>query len=143
MSNHFSALKALYAAAPINAFYKPSMELAEGSATIEMTVTTDMFHSAGAAHGSVCFKILDDACFFAANSLEPDFFVLTSSFTTYLTRPVVAGKLRATGKVVSQSKTQFIVEAVAFNADDKEVGRGNGVFVRSKMPLADIPAYGE
>ena len=37
-------------------------------------------HAAGAVHGSYYFKVLDDACYFAANSLVSDVFVLTVSF---------------------------------------------------------------
>ena len=102
-----------------------------------------LFHSARAVHGSVYFKMLDDAAFFAANSLEPDYFVLTTSFTTYLTRPVSEGRLRSVGKVVNRTKSQFIVEAVVYDSDGNEVGRGNGIFVRSKMRLNDAMGYGE
>ena len=56
--------------------------------------------------------MLDDAAFFAANSLERDVFVLTTSFTTYLTRPVSSGTLRSVGRVVNRNKSQFIAEAV-------------------------------
>ena len=87
------------------------------------------------------FKMLDDAAFFAANSLETEFFVLTTSFTTYLTRPVVEGKLKAVGKVVNQNKSQFIAESIVYDSKGREVGRGNGIFVRSKQLLIDAKGY--
>ena len=37
-----------------------------------------MFHTAGAAHGTLFFKMLDDAAFYAANSLVTDRFLLTT-----------------------------------------------------------------
>jgi acyl-coenzyme A thioesterase PaaI-like protein len=73
--------------------------------------------------------------------LEHEFFVLTTSFTTYLTRPVSEGIIKAVGKVVNKNKSQFIAEAVVYNSDGKEIGRGNGTFVRSKMLLAETPGY--
>ncbi len=86
---HFSELERRYLAAPINAFYGPDIEVSEGEARVGMT----MFHAAGAVHGSVVFKMLDDAAFFAAASLERTSFVVTTTFTTYLTRPVSSGRL--------------------------------------------------
>ncbi len=138
---HFVALQNMYLAAPINAFYRPTIEVSEAQATIEIEVTDKLFHSARAVHGSVYFKMLDDAAFFAANSLEREVFVLTTSFTTYLTRPVSSGRLRSVGRVVNRNKSQFIAEAVVHDSAGNEVGRGSGVFVRSKLPLADAMGY--
>ena len=139
---HFQALKNMYAAAPINEIYKPVLSIEEGVSEIEIEISPKLHHSAGAIHGSVYFKMLDDSAFFAANSLEYELFVLTTSFTTYITRPVSEGKLRAVGKVVNQNKTQFIAESVVYDSDGTEVGRGNGIFVRSKLPLAEAQGYG-
>lgn len=138
---HYGALESMYAAAPINAIFKPDMTVAEGAATISIDVGGDYHHSAGAVHGSVYFKMLDDAAFFAANSLETEYFVLTASFTTYMTRPVVSGPIRAEGKVVNRTRTQFICEAVLYDEEDRELGRGNGIFVRGKLPLVDALGY--
>lgn len=138
---HFRALEAMYQAAPINEFYEPEMVVSTGRATIHAAVRGRFFHAAGAVHGSVYFKMLDDAAFFAANSLEPDVFVLTSSFTTYLTRPVSEGTLRCEGTVVNRTRSQFIAEAVLYDGEDREIARGSGVFVRSRIRLGDVPGY--
>jgi uncharacterized protein (TIGR00369 family) len=140
-NGHFRSLESMYLAAPINTIYLPNIEIREGSATIEIELHPQYHHSAGAVHGSVYFKMLDDAAFFAAQSFEQEFFVLTTSFTTYLTRPVSSGNLRAVGKVVYQNKTQLIAESVAYDSDNNEVGRGNGIFVRGKFPLAQAMGY--
>lgn len=140
-TQHFRSLESMYQAAPINSFYHPEMDVREGEATIEIILSDKFHHAAGAVHGSVYFKMLDDAAFFAANSLETEVFVLTTAFTTYLTRPVSGGKLRSIGKVVSRNKTQFIAEAIVYDSQGKEIGRGNGIFVRSKMLLKDAAGY--
>jgi acyl-coenzyme A thioesterase PaaI-like protein len=85
--------------------------------------------------------MLDDSAFFAANSLEENFFVLTTSFTTYITRPVASGKMKAIAKVVNSNNTQFIVESVVYDSKDREIGRGNGIFVKGKFPLLDAAGY--
>lgn len=143
IQTHYRCLESMYQAAPVNRMYLPKMRVEEGRATIEIVVDERFHHSAGAVHGSVYFKMLDDAAFFAANSYEQEFFVLTTAFTTYLTRPVVAGKLIAKGEVVNRNKQQFIVESVVYDAEENEIGRGNGIFVRSRMPLVDALGYRE
>ena len=144
MSNpdHYARLAKMYAAAPINAIYRPVMRVREREAEIDMAVTEQFFHSGGALHGSVYFKMLDDAAFFAANSCEPEFFVLTTAFTTYLTRPVSSGSLRSIGKVVSSNRSQFVSESVLYDGSGSEVGRGSGIFVRSRMKLREAMGYG-
>lgn len=139
--DHYRALERMYLAAPINAFYQPSITVSEAAATIRIAVKTEQFHAAGAVHGSVYFKMLDDAAFFAANSLEPETFVLTSSFTTYLTRPIVNGHITALGNVVHRSRSQFIAEAVARDDENRVIARGNGVFVRGSTPLSQAMGY--
>lgn len=140
---HFVSLENMYLAAPINRIYKPRIEVSEGQSEIEIDLNENYFHAAGAVHGSVYFKMLDDAAFFAANSLERNVFVLTTSFTIYLTRPVSSGIIRATGKVASSTKSQFIAESVAYNLEGKEIARGSGIFVRSKSVLAEVSGYKE
>ena len=143
IEKHYRNLESMYQAAPLNDFYQPRMEVSEGEAEIEIDIERKYFHAGMAVHGSVYFKMLDDAAFFAANSLETEVFVLTTAFTTYLTRPITSGKMRAVGKVVNKNRTQFIAEAVLYNDKGKEIGRGNGIFVRSKNKLADVVGYAD
>ena len=138
---HFRQLERMYLAAPINKIFLPKILVSEAGAEIQIDVKPEYFHAAGAVHGSVIFKLLDDAAFFAANSLEQSVFVLTTSFTTYLTRPVSSGIIRSVGKVVNQNKTQFIAESVAYDSAGKELGRGSGIFVRGKIPLVEALGY--
>ena len=140
---HYRALENMYDKAPINNFYLPTASISEGAAEIVIETRTELFHIAGAAHGSVYFKQLDDAAYFAANSLERDYLLLTTAFTTYITRPVSSGVMRAVGKVANYNKSQFIAESVVYDSEEREIARGNGIFVRSKMKLADIPAYSD
>jgi uncharacterized protein (TIGR00369 family) len=138
---HFRALEKMYAAAPINQLYKSTMIVSEGASEIELELSNQFHHSGGGVHGSVYFKMLDDAAFFACNSYEKEVFVLTTTFTTYLTRPVSEGKLKAVGKVVNKNKSQFIAEAIVYDSQGKEIGRGNGIFVRSNFPLEQAEGY--
>lgn len=138
---HYKNLERMYGAAPFNELFNYTIAVSEASAVIEIELTRTFHHAAGAIHGSIYFKMLDDAAYFAANSLETDYFVLTTSFTTYLTRPVSAGKMRAVGRVVNKNKSQFIAESIVYNDDEQEIGRGNGIFVRGKQLLINTPGY--
>ncbi len=141
--DHYRRLERMYDASPINTFFNPTLVVEEGYSTIDMMVEEKFFHAAHAVHGAVYFKMLDDAAWFAVNSLESEFFVLTSSFTTYLTRPISHGKMTAIGEVVHVNRTQFIAEAVVYDEDEEEIARANGIFVRSTMRLADTAGYKE
>lgn len=140
-SKHYESLISMHNAVKINEFYQPKLEVSEGVAEIEIELTEKFHHAAGGVHGSVYFKMLDDAAWYAANSLESEYFLVTISFTTYITRPVSSGKMKAVGKVVNKNKSQFISESVVYDAEGREIGRGNGVFVRSKSRLADAQGY--
>ena len=138
---HFRRLERMYAAAPINTFFEPRIEVRDGEAEIEIELSERFHHAAGAVHGSVYFKMLDDAAFFAANSLEQRVFVLTVSFTTYITRPVSKGTLRSVGRVVQHGKKQLLAESVVYDSVNNEVGRGSGIFLPGKWPLAEALGY--
>jgi len=139
---HFETLVAMYDRAPINQWFRPSLRIPEeGRAEIEMTVREDFYHAAHAIHGAVYFKALDDATFFAAQSLVTDFFLVTSSFHLYFLRPVSEGQLIARGEVVSRSKRLYITEGVLLNSLGKEVARGSGTFMPSAVKLGPELGY--
>jgi uncharacterized protein (TIGR00369 family) len=139
---HFETLVAMYDRAPINKWFRPSLRIPEeGRAEIEMTVREDFYHAAGAIHGAVYFKALDDATFFAAQSLVTDCFLVTSSFQLYFLRPVSEGQLLARGQVVSRSKRLYVVEGVLLDSRGKEVARGSGTFMPSSIQLGPELGY--
>jgi uncharacterized protein (TIGR00369 family) len=133
---HFEKLVAMYDGAPINGWFRPALRIPEeGRAEIEMTVREDFYHAARAIHGAVYFKALDDATFFAVQSLVTDALVLTSTFQLYFLRPVSEGHLLARGQVVSRSKRLYVAEGVLLDSSGKEVARGSGTFLPSTVNL--------
>lgn len=140
-TEHFRRLENMYRAAPVNKIYPPVITVAEGEADISIDVGPQFHHSAGGVHGSTYFKVLDDCAWFAAQSLVDDVFVLTSGFTTYITRPQADGKFIGHGKVVSATKNLIIAESVLVNEQGKEIARGNGTFMRGRFALQDAKGY--
>ena len=142
VDRHLRGLERLYAAAPVNQQFRSRLQLpAAGSSEIRFDVTPDMFHAAGAAHGTIYFKMLDDAAFYAANGMVEDCFVLTTQFNLFLTRPVKAETLLAIGQWVSGTRRVLIAESRLLDADGAEVARGQGTFMRSRIRLAGLPGY--
>ena len=87
------------------------------------------------------FKALDDAAFFAVNSLVSDVFVFTVTYNVYLTRPVSKGLLRCIGRVVHRSRQTFLADAELFDERSTQVGRGSGLFMRSSILLSPDVGY--
>ena len=139
---HYRALEGLYASAPVNALFASHLEITgEGHARIGFEITDAVYHAAGAAHGTIYFKMLDDAAFYAANTLVTDRFLLTTSFNLHFTKPVRAGKVVAEGKWVSGRKRVFVAESRLVDEEGDEIGRGTGTFMRSRIALSSLPGY--
>ncbi|MEY4160959.1 MAG: hypothetical protein RLZZ136_1580 [Pseudomonadota bacterium] len=139
---HWRALESLYASAPINALFDSQMTIpGEGQARIAFTIDSRFYHAAGAAHGTIYFKMLDDAAFYAANTLVTDRFLLTTSFNLHFVRPVKAGKVTAEGRWISGRRRVLVAESRLLDADGEEIGRGTGTFMRSRMALSGLSGY--
>jgi uncharacterized protein (TIGR00369 family) len=132
---HWRRLERMYLGAPVNQYFDPGIEIADGRATITILVREDFHHAAGAMHGSVYFKALDDAAFFVANSRVEDVIVLTASFHLDFFRPVSAGTVHAAGALVYEGRRMLTAEAVLKAEGGKVLARGSGTFLRSSLPL--------
>ncbi|MBT4775514.1 MAG: PaaI family thioesterase [Crocinitomicaceae bacterium] len=142
-AEHFRKLERMYLGANFNkALYETSsITISEGRCSVGLEVNETYFHALGAMHGSVYFKMLDDAAFFAVSSVVDDYFVLTTSFNINLIRPVSEGKVRAFGEIRFSSENLFTASATLFNDVGKEVAFGTGNFVKSKVPLSQKIGY--
>jgi uncharacterized protein (TIGR00369 family) len=141
-SAHFRALESLYQAAPINRLFESTLEIVEsGFARIRFKIDASVHHAAGAAHGTTYFKMLDDAAFYAANSLVTDRFLLTTAFNLLFTRPIIEGPVIAEGRWVSGKRRVYVADARLIDATGEEAARGTGTFMRSRIPLASLPGY--
>ena len=109
---HYQKLVRTYASAPINEFYKPDLEISDGKAVIRFEVGRKMHHAAHAVHGSVYFKALDDAAFFAAN-----------------------------GWLTHRSGRLFFAESELIDQDGRQIARGSGTFARSRIALTPEIGY--
>ncbi|MCH2234295.1 MAG: PaaI family thioesterase [Crocinitomicaceae bacterium] len=136
MQNHFDHLEHIYSIAPIHEFYKGiSLIVEDGKATIHLEINSSYFHAGQSTHGSVYFKLLDDAAYFAVQSKVTDKFILTSTFNIQLFRPVTKGKIIAQGSVDLLSRNIFTASSKLFDEDGKLCAQGTGQFMKSPIDL--------
>jgi uncharacterized protein (TIGR00369 family) len=143
MIEHFQKLERMYLSAPLNRGFYAGIEItiSHENALISLAVESKFFHAADATHGSVYFKLLDDAAFFAVNSIVTDVFVYTVSFNVQLLRPVSSGIIRSTGELKFKSTNLFIADSTMVDENNKLVGRGSGNFMKSRIRLSEEIGY--
>lgn len=140
-NDHYRRLEKMYLAAPCNDVYRPEITIREGEAEVSFDVGPHLHHAGRAAHGSSYFKAMDDAAFFAVNSLVEDVFVLTVAFDVHLLRPIAEGRMIASGQVVNAGRALWVAEARLVDDRDRLLGRGTGTFMRSETLLVDVIGY--
>lgn len=138
---HYRALESLYRSAPINRLFASEVEIGEGFARIRFQIDEHVFHAAGAAHGTIYFKMLDDAAFYACNSLVTDRFLLTTAFNLHFTRPLKGGEVVAEGQWASGRRRVFVADTRLVDSNGEVAARGTGTFMRSHIPLSGLPGY--
>ena len=134
---HYRHLEAVFAKARINQIHYPSAQLKVTDETAEITLalTPDYHHGMDAVHGAVYFKMLDDAAYFAAQSVVTDHFVVTTGFHIHLMRPVATGHITARGTLRFRSRQLWIADASLLDERGREIACGTGHFAKSQIAL--------
>ena len=141
VERHYRALEAMYLSAPTNEYYRPTIKVWEEGSEISIQVEPKFFHSGGAMHGSVYFKLLDDSAFFAANSVEHSNFVLTANFRIDLLRPCMGGRITAKGAIIRAGRTDILAESKLYDENGKLLATGRGQFSRGRAELMSVSVY--
>ncbi len=141
MDEHYRKLENMYLAAPVNHFYNPTITISTAAAEISIHTEEKHFHAANATHGSVYFKMLDDAAFFAAQSVVQDVFVLTSQFNVHLLRPIFAERITSRGSILSRTRSTILAESTLINEKGKILATGRGSFALGRTPLSPVIGY--
>lgn len=139
---HHRRLERMYRGAPVNRWYDPEIRIGDGAAEIRIRVREEFTHPVGGVHGSVYFKALDDAAYFAVSSRVEETFILTASFTVHFLAPVSSGEIRAEGRILHRAGRSFLAEAELRDGDGRLVGHGVGTFLPGRTPLEEVEGYG-
>ena len=136
-NSHFKKLEKIYLNANLNNLIYSNIEIiiSKNYSEIKMPIKEDYFHALNAIHGSVYFKMLDDAAFFAAQSVVEDYMLLTANFNISFKMPVTDGWIKSKGKLISVSKQEINAEAKMYNSKNEIVAFGNGIFKKSKISI--------
>ena len=139
-NTHYKKLEKIYLNANLNKEIYSNTEIliSKNYSEIKMPIKKDYFHALEAIHGSVYFKMLDDAAFFAAQSVVEDYMLLTASFNITFKMPVKNGYIKSTGTLCSVSKKEFNAESKMYNSKNELVAFGNGIFKKSKISIDSI-----
>ena len=140
--SHFERLVKMYSVAPIHNFYE-NIELlvSEKKAKITLPIDERYFHAGMSTHGSVYFKLLDDAAYFACQSVILDNFIVTTAFNTQLLRPITEGIIFAEGKMEFESSHMFSASSKLFDEKGRLCGTAHGQFLKSKVALEKVDGY--
>jgi uncharacterized protein (TIGR00369 family) len=138
---HYRKLERLYAAAPITRWYGATIEISDGHALVRIRVRPEFLHAAAAVHGSVYFRALDDAAFFAANSRVTDVLLLTVAFNVQFIAPVQEGVIAGHGNIVHEGGRILVAESELRDEAGRLLAKGSGTFARSRIPLSPDVGY--
>ena len=139
--DHFRRLTDMYNSANINHSIPSTLTVQEGQAEVHMRVSSAHWHSAGAMHGCLYFKGLDDAAFFAANSTEPSRLVMTARFEVTLMKMVSNASVKALGYFERREGRKLWARSELFDDDENLVAKGSGLFIVSDIDLMTINDY--
>lgn len=103
--------------------------MADGTCVIEVDLAATHLSVARRAHGGVLFTMLDTAMGRAVISqLPPGRGCATLEARINFFRPVQAGRLRAEGRSVTQTRRTAYAEGSLLDAEDRLVARASGTF---------------
>ncbi len=140
--NHFERLMQMYQLAPIHEHYPGiNMLVEEERAEVTLDIDRRYFHAGEFAHGAVYFKLLDDCCYFACQSVETENFLVTTNLNVNLMRPIFKERIIAKGKVDFISSNLYTASGELFNEKGKLCGTAQASFMRSKGILGDVEMY--
>lgn len=140
-ATHYRKLENMFLEGPINKLLLPEISITDRVATIIMKTKEQFFHAGNALHGSMYFKMLDDAAYFACQSVVTDNFIVTANFTINLLRPIGIEKIKAVGNVLSITKNTFTAESKLYNEKGKLLAFGSGTFMKSALPITKEIGY--
>jgi acyl-CoA thioesterase len=103
--------------------------MADGEATVELTIGPDHLNPYGVAHGAVVYALVDTAMGAALVSrLEPGERCATVEVKIQYLAPVAAGDLRAEARLVERTRRLGVLEARAYGDGDRLVAPATGTF---------------
>ncbi len=106
-------------------------EMKPGEASIHLAVRDDLRQNRGVVHGGAVASLIDTASAFAVvTRLEPDERVTTTDLTIHYLRPVSAGRLTATARIVRAGRRLFVLSVEVMDDQQKLIATAVTTYIR-------------
>lgn len=112
-----SRARAAFASVPYAKFLGLELgELADGQVTIHLDVRDELLQNQAVVHGGAIASLIDTASAFAVlTQIEVDQRVTTTDLTIHYLRPVTAGRMTATARIVRGGRRLFVLTVDVMN----------------------------
>jgi uncharacterized protein (TIGR00369 family) len=95
-------------------------EMKRGEANLHLEVRDDLKQNQGVVHGGAVASLIDTASAFAVvTQLEPNERVTTTDLTIHYLRPISAGRMTATARIVRGGRRLFVLSVEVMNDQKK------------------------
>jgi len=106
-------------------------EMKPGEASIHLAVRDELRQNRGVVHGGAVASLIDTASAFAVvTRLEPDERVTTTDLTIHYLRPVTAGRLTATARIVRAGRRLFVLSVEVMDDQQKLIATAVTTYIR-------------
>src|SRR5712692_3502461 len=91
-----------------------------GEANLHLDIRDELKQNQGVVHGGAVASLIDTASAFAVvTQLEPNERVTTTDLTIHYLRPITAGRLTATARIVRGGRRLFVISVEVINDQQK------------------------
>ncbi len=106
-------------------------EMKPGEASIHLAVRDELRQNRGVVHGGAVASLIDTASAFAVvTRLEPDERVTTTDLTIHYLRPVSAGRITATARIVRAGRRLFVLSVEVMDDQQKLIATAVTTYIR-------------
>lgn len=115
--NGLARARAAFASVPYARFLGLELcEIKSGEVSVCLDVRDELTQNQGVVHGGAVASLIDTASAFAIlTKLGPDEKVTTTDLTIHYLRPVTAGRMVATGRIIRMGRRLFVVNVDVTN----------------------------
>ena len=143
-ATHFEKLTRCGMKAKLSRFLNQEITIEKaGLARVAIPFHPELTQNANFFHAAVLFEVGDTAGFFAVNSMEETYSVLTVDYHINLTRPVQNEGIYAIGEVITAGKTLYVARSNIYTSSGKLAAAGQGTYMITKILLADLEGYND
>jgi uncharacterized protein (TIGR00369 family) len=106
-------------------------EMKPGEASIHLAVRDELRQNQGVVHGGAVASLIDTASAFAVvTQLKPDERVTTTDLTIHYLRPVTAGRLTATARIVRAGRRLFVLSVEVIDGQQKLIATAVTTYIK-------------